>query len=67
MSIAPSTIITTVPVAGIVPRSVIRIPIPIGRSAVSICRWGIAVGNRRSIISIAWAADDGTYKRSCCP
>jgi hypothetical protein len=38
VSIAPSAVITTVPIAGIVPRSVIGIPIPISRSGVAVGR-----------------------------
>jgi hypothetical protein len=63
MSIAPSTIITTVHVDRMVPRSVIRISISIGWSGVSICRRGVAIGNRWSIIPIGWAVDGGSKER----
>jgi hypothetical protein len=78
VSVAPSTIITTVPVAGIVPRPVIRIPVPVGRSGITICRRWIAIGSWRWIaigswrwIAIPWAtiipiplaADDSTNNR----
>lgn len=79
VSIAPSAIITTVPVAGIVPRSVIGIPISrsgvaVGRSRVTICwRW-VAIGSWRwipipwaTIISMPGAADDCTEERCPCP
>jgi hypothetical protein len=67
ISIAPSTIITTVPVAVIGAWSVIRIPIPIGRSGVTIYRSGVSIVGWWSIIPIPWAAADGTYNCSCCP
>jgi len=68
---APSTVITRVPVAGIVPRSVIRVPIPIDRRGVTVGRLGVAVGSWWSIIPIPWAtiipipwaADDSTNNR----
>jgi hypothetical protein len=63
--IASATVITIIPVAGIVPRSVIRIPIRIDRSGVAVGRRRVAVGNWWSIIPIPRADDDGTY--NSCP
>ena len=40
-----------IPGAGIVPRSIVRISIPIDRSRIHVCRRRVAVGNRRSIIA----------------
>ena len=67
---ASPSVMSVVPVAGMVPRSIIRITIPIGRSRVTIYRWGIAVGSRWSIIPITSAADGSTKERTCpnrCP
>ncbi len=71
VTIASPAIITAVSVSGIVPRSVIRIPIAVGRSGVAIYGSGVAVGSRCSIIPIpwatiipiSWAADDSTNNR----
>ena len=72
VTIISGSIITTVPVARIVPRSVIRVPIPtIGRRGVSICRRRVGIGSRWSIIPIGWgdggAKETYPYKRCCYP
>ena len=54
-----------VPIAGIVPRSVIRIRV--GRNGITIHRRGIAVGDWRSVMPISWAGDNGAKERRACP
>jgi hypothetical protein len=71
VTIIPWFIIPTVSVVGVVPLSVMRIPIPIDWRGVIVCRRRVGIASRWTIICIPWAGDSAeeryTYKCGCCP